>query len=43
MAVTGKGALTAIDSLKKIVRRVRCRNGPQMLVAPLSLVYIVIP
>lgn len=43
MTVAGKGALTAIDSLKKSVRRVRCRNGPRMPVAPLSLVDLVIP
>lgn len=38
MTVSGKGALTAIDSLKKTIRRVRCRNGRQMPVASLSLV-----
>jgi len=43
MTIAGKGALTAIDSLKKTVRRFRCRNGPQMPVAPLSLVDLVIP
>lgn len=43
MTNAGKGALTAINSLKKTVRRVRCLNGPQMPVAPISLVDLVIP
>lgn len=43
MTIAGKRALTAIDSLKKTVRRVRYRNGPQMSVAPLSLVDSTIP
>lgn len=43
MTVAGKGSLKTMDSLKKTVRRVRCHNGPQMPVAPLSLVDLEIP
>ncbi|KAF0724082.1 MULE domain-containing protein, partial [Aphis craccivora] len=43
LTVAGKGALTSINNLKQVVRRVRRHNGPQIPVTPLSLMELEIP
>lgn len=43
MTVAAKGALPPTNNLKKVIRRVRRQNGPQMPVAPLSLMELTIP
>lgn len=41
--MAGKGALPSLDTLKKAVRRVRRQNGPQIPIAPESLISLEIP
>jgi hypothetical protein len=43
VSIAGKGALPSISALKKTVRRARRQNGPQIPVAPLTLIDLVIP